>query len=443
MGRDHSPHIFIRDLRLQARVGVNPGEEGADQPIALDICVGVEDLRQAAASQRLQDTVDYVGVARTARRVVAARHYPLVETLATRIAETVLERPGAAWVRVRLHKLNCLRSASGAGVEIELHQQSPVQPTQVPLPDSESVVIVGGGVAGLATSLWCRRLGHPALVVDSSEQLGGQLHLVHGQMRDLPALEPMTGRQLASRLLRQFIDYGGRWARARLIQVQTPIEAACRLTLKPPGRPARTVQARAVVLAAGVSRRELGVPGEQALLGRGILPTAARDTSHLAGLRVVVVGGGDSACENALLLCAAGAQVTLVHRGDSLTARAQLRDAVGTGQITVMLNRAVVRFVGHDRLESVELQDPAGVLSAPPAEAALVRIGWVPNNAALPPHWLDARGFVRADEECHVVGEQRVFIAGDLMGRLAPSVATSIGSGAIAARATVQLLDGE
>jgi len=205
MGSDHRPHIFVTNLRLEARVGVNPGEQGADQPIALEIQIGLDDLALAARSERLRDTVDYVGVVRAARRVVDARHYPLVETLATCIAQAVLDRPGASWVRVRLRKLKCLRHASGAGVELELHRDPswPVAPTTSG--DEEPLVIVGGGVAGMAAALWCHSLGHPALLVDPTAQLGGQLHMVHGLMRDLPAMEPMTGAALAAHMRRQFL----------------------------------------------------------------------------------------------------------------------------------------------------------------------------------------------------------------------------------------------
>ncbi len=97
--------VFVSNLQLMARVGVNPGEQTAEQAITLDIWVGVEDMAQAARSRRLQDTLDYVEIARIARRVVQRGHTPLVETLATDIARELLLLPQAAWVRVRLRKL--------------------------------------------------------------------------------------------------------------------------------------------------------------------------------------------------------------------------------------------------------------------------------------------------------------------------------------------------
>lgn len=433
-------HIFISDLRLQARVGVNPGEQGAEQPVVIDIWVGVDSLPRAARTERLRHTVDYVGVAHTAREVVAARHYPLVESLASHIAEAVLERPGATWARVRLRKLKCLRYASGAGVEVELQREerSPPPRSDV-LERGEEAVIIGGGVAGMAAALWCARLGHPALLVDAGAQLGGQLHMVHGLMEDLPAMAPMTGLQLATRLWRQFAQHGGRWVRGRLTGIEAAADA-CHLSIELDGK-RRELAARVAILAAGVRRRELGVPGERELLGRGVLRTGAKGHAALAGRRVAVVGGGDAAYENALILAHAGAHVTLLHRGELPSTRLQFRDGVARERrIAVRPGTEVRRFVGVERLEALELETPGGVETLA-ADAALVRIGWVPNSGPLPAEWCDERGFVRAGPDGQVPGAPRAFVAGDLLGRPAPSVAASCGSAATAAAAAVALLE--
>jgi thioredoxin reductase (NADPH) len=438
-----SAQILVSELRLRARVGVNPNEQGADQPIVVDLWVGLEDVARSLKSERLKHTVDYVGVTETTRRVVAERHYPLVENLAAAIANAVLERPRATWVRVRVRKLDCLPSAAAAGVELEMRrpvaEPVPLEPEEID--GEEEVVIVGGGAAGLAAALWCRRLGHPALVVDSGHALGGQLHMVHGQMIDLPAMEPMNGLELARRLWRQFVEHRGRWLRARLVHIESSRQGPCvlELALEPDGT--RELRAQTVVLATGVRRRQLEVPGERELYGRGILATGAKGTGYLAGQPVVVVGGGDSACENALLLVRSGARVTLVHRGDALTARQQFRRLVAAEpRVAVRLSTEVLRFVGAQQLEGVELDGPAGRETLA-ARAALVRVGWIPNSEGLPAGWLDERGFVRTDGAGQVTGETRVFVAGDLQGGRAPSVATSFGSGAAAARAAAQLLD--
>ena len=447
--RIEEAHLLVRDLRLQARVGVNPGERGAEQPVVIDAWVGLEDLELTARSERLRDAVDYVSVVRAVRRVVARRHFPLVETLTHAIAHAVLDRHGVSWVRIRMRKLDCLKDASSAGVVVTL-RRDPRQPAVHPIPvdpgqltpRGEEIVIVGGGAAGLCAALWCWRLGHPALLVDPAQQLGGQLHLVHGLMRDLPALEPMTGLPLAQRLWRQFVGHQGRWLRASLVAVEPP-ELGCTFEVigADPAATRLVLRPRAMILTTGVQRRRLEIPGERRLAGRGVLPTAARDIDGLAGERVVVIGGGDSACENALLLAQAGAEVTLVHHDRNLTARDQFRRRVAQEPaITVLLDARATGLVGEEALEGVEITDARGQ-SRLPARAALVRIGWIPNSEPLPARWLEDRGYVRCDSSGRVEGETHWFAAGDLLGRISPSVATSFGSGSSAASAACLLLE--
>jgi thioredoxin reductase (NADPH) len=440
--------IFVNDLRLNARVGVNPGEEHTDQSIILDLWVGLDDLARAARTGELRDTVDYVTVARTARKVVERRHYALVETLASTIAREILLQVEASWVKVRLRKLGCLRHASAAGVEVTLGADaSEIFPGALDLDQlsaAEPIVVVGGGVAGLTAMLWCHRLGHPALLIDPAAQLGGQLHLVHGLIHDVPALSPLSGVTLARRLWLQFMRNDGRWLQASLTRLETD-QRGCTLWLqgRSPGGLSwnRSLHCQAVILTLGVRRRSLEVEGEAEFFGRGLLPTAAKEIQQLKGQPVVVVGGGDSACENALLLAEVGARVTLVHRGTRLSARAEFQQRIADhSDIGLRLNTRVRRFFGEAQLEGVEVEREA-VQHRLPAKAALIRVGWLPNSEALPPPWLTAEGFVQTDGAGRVPGEQRVFAAGDILGELSPSIATAFGSGAIAARAAVLALE--
>ena len=108
--------------------------------------------------------------------------------------------------------------------------------------------------------------------------------------------------------------------------------------------------------------------------------------------------------------------------------------------VDVRLETRVARFLCDDRLEALATRCPDGEQTLS-VDASLVRVGWVPNSEAFPTRWLDERGFVQADSEGRVRGERRVFVAGDVTGRLAPSVATAYGSAAVAVRAAVHLLE--
>lgn len=440
--------IVISELRLPARVGVNPGEQGAEQPVLADIWLETEDPERPDRSEQLADTVDYVTVARTVRKVVARRHYPLVETLAAEVARAVLGLAGVTRVGIKLQKLACMRRASSAGVEVEM-ERAESAPRPAPSDAQQvgagpvDIAVIGGGAAGLSAALWCWRLGHPALLVDSSARLGGQLHLVHGAMPDIPGLPPIPGVALVERLERQFMGHEGRWLRARL-QGLTAQGAQWRLVLAPQGDGAGQpvgIKARAAIIATGSRRRALGVPGERELLGRGLLYTAARGAEQQAGRHVLVVGGGDSACENALLLQQAGARITLVHRGAQLTAREQFAAAVGDNtQIQVIPDSSVVRFLGDQALRGALLAGATGEHELV-ADAALVRIGWQPNSEALPSEWLDSAGFVRRQGETQVAGAPGMFVTGEVGGPISSSVAAAFGGGAAAAMSAVRFLE--
>lgn len=448
---DDGAFIFVSGLRLMARVGVNPGERGAEQPVVLDIHVVPEDLEAPARSERLADTVDYVAIARTARKVVERRHYPLVETLAQEVARALLDLPGVLHVRVRLQKPRCLKRAEGAGVQVEIGRREPRRPQPISAREvrsPEALVVIGGGAAGLSSALWASRLGRPALLVEPAPRLGGQLRLVYGRMTDLPGMPAMDGEALIQRLEQQFQSHGGRWHRAALIGMRMTQDLV-HLELQGPSdssgseaAPPQMLTAQAAILCTGSRRRQLGVPGEGELQGLGLLHTAARGAEEQRGRSVVVVGGGDAACENALILARAGAHVTLVHRGIRLTARSQFRSLVSDEpDIRVRLGCRVRRFIGQGRLNAVELGDGERI----PAEAALVRIGWQPNTTALPPSLLDSRGFVRrtGPDGVQCRGQARLFVAGEITGSPSSSVATAFGSGAAAARAAVTFIEGQ
>ncbi|MCK5797872.1 MAG: NAD(P)/FAD-dependent oxidoreductase, partial [Deltaproteobacteria bacterium] len=300
----------------------------------------------------------------------------------------------------------------------------------------EDVIVVGGGVAGLAATRWCLRLGHAPLLIDPGPRLGGQLHLVHAEMTDLPALSPHAGLALARRLWRQ-LPTRTRWLETHLVRVSSDPQGLS-LAVEAADGTRAVLRARTLILAMGLRRRYLGVPGERELAGCGILQTASKEIACVAGDRVVVVGGGDGACENALKLADAGAEPVLVHRGARLSARRALRDAVVSQEIPVRFETRVRRFLGDaGRLVAVELESGERVASP----WALVRVGWVPQSASLPAAWRDDRGYVVCDAGLRVAGEARVFVAGDLRDPPAPSVASSCGDGASAAKAAIQRIE--
>ena len=441
--------IFVENLSLEAQIGIYDHEYGRNQTITLEVELDAADVSQAAASEELDDTLNYEIIAETAKRVVAQRHFPLVETLVTAIADALLALPQAQSARVRLAKQGCLENADAAGVEV-LRRNDDIGDTLRPIrlaefsasgPRAEAVVIVGGGVAGLSAALWCDHLGHRALLIDPAESLGGQLHLVHRPMRDIPGMAPVNGHILAQRLRKQFVSYGGRWLRGQVESFRGENAFQHVMLSDDTGSVSFQLKSQTMIIASGLRRRELAVPGEREFVGRGILSTGTRDLENLRGDRSVVIGGGDAACENALLLANAGQRVTLIHRSRTLSARRQFCEELGMREeITVLRETSVRQFQGRQRLEALQLDTPDGNATIA-VDNALVRIGWQPNNEWLPKTWLNERGLVRCNGNGSLKGDERIFAAGDIVAGACWSVAHAMGSGTRAAAAACALIE--
>ncbi len=302
------------------------------------------------------------------------------------------------------------------------------------------LVVVGAGPAGISAALWARSLELEVQVVDAAPSPGGQLHVVHFHPLAVPGFEHGDGPSLAAAYARQLEAAGVPWR-----------GDAAAVSLRPAAGPGRNAEvgfmgggpatARAVLIATGVRRRRLGVPGERELEGRGVSFSATRDQSSLAGLPVVVVGGGDAAFENALLLAAAGSPVDLLVR-DAVRARAEFRERVADEpRIRVLRDARVTAILGGDAVEAVRFER-AGVEAEVPTRGVVVKIGVVPNS-----EWcrdavaLDADGYVLVDGALRT-SANGVWAAGDIVRPEPPSIPVAIGQGAQAATAIRRALRG-
>jgi thioredoxin reductase (NADPH) len=292
------------------------------------------------------------------------------------------------------------------------------------LPD---LLIVGAGPAGVSAALWARSQELTARVLEAAATAGGQLHHVHFHPRDFAGVPDGDGPEIAAVLARQLADSGA--------DVRFEAEAAA---LEPSADGATVVlgsgerhAARAALVATGVRRRRLDVPGERELEGRGVSYSATKDRAAFAGRPVVVVGGGDAAYENALLLAEVGCPVTLVVRDEPI-ARPEFQARVGTMRaIAVRYHAHVTAFVGGDQLRAVRVEGGKG---SPEIEAvgAVIKVGVVPNT-----EWCrsalacDPDGYVRANERGRT-SDVRVWAAGDVTHPSPPSLAVALGSAALA-----------
>lgn len=292
------------------------------------------------------------------------------------------------------------------------------------------VLIIGAGPAGLSAARWCDELGLDTLVLEQNEEVGGQLLSVHNPIENYLGAQAANGRELRDGFVEQTKDCDfDLWTQVEIARVDLK---AKRVAL----RSGEELQAIAIMIATGLRRRKLGIPGEEEFAGRGIIDSGARDRDRVAGKDVCVIGGGDAAAENALMLAEVCPTVTLVHRGRQLSARREFAEQLQSNHcITVFKESIVRRIIGNESVEAVEIERGGAIKPFQMAvQGVIVRIGFQPNtDLFLDQIDLDEGGYVRvnATQETSV---GNVFAVGDVSNPLAPTIAGAVGAGATAAK---------
>ncbi|HKG47364.1 MAG TPA: FAD-dependent oxidoreductase [Pyrinomonadaceae bacterium] len=298
------------------------------------------------------------------------------------------------------------------------------------------VIIIGAGPAGLSTAFWCDELGLDTLVLEQAEHVGGQLHRVYNPINNYLGLKARNGEELLDRFTAE-IDTAefDLWTQTTITAVDLK---ARRISLAS----GENLQSIALVLATGVKPRELDVPGEKEFAGKGMIESGARDRDLFSGHDVCVVGGGDAAVENALLLAEVCPTVTLVHRGKKLRARHEFTEQLQAKHcITVFTESVLTRIIGDDHVVAVEIQRKQGLKPFQLAvRGVLIRIGVEPNIALVKEQLeTDENGYVVVNSQ-QETNMPMVFAVGDVSNPVAPTISSATGAGATAAKVMARRL---
>ena len=301
------------------------------------------------------------------------------------------------------------------------------------------VIIIGAGPAGLSAGLWCDELGLDTLVLEHNERVGGQLHSIHGPIGNYPGVAASNGKEFLEKFAERVNDADfDLWTE---VEIESVDLKAKKIVL----RSGEQLQTISIIVATGVSRRQLGIPGETEFAGRGIIESPTRDRAKFAGQDVCVIGGGDAAAENALLLAEVCPTVTVVHRSKSLKARREFAERLKTEHsITVFPESVVTRIMGNDEVEAVEIRRKDALKPFQMAvRGVAIRIGVEPNTEII-------QGQVDMDELGYVVVTSQqetsvanVFAIGDVSNPLSPTISAASGSGATAAKVIAARLQGK
>jgi thioredoxin reductase (NADPH) len=295
------------------------------------------------------------------------------------------------------------------------------------------LIIIGGGPAGYTAALYASRGNLEPLVFEGFEH-GGQL-MITSDVDNYPGFpDGIMGPELMEKFRAQSARFGAKLVADDVTRVEFSDD--------PIARPHRVFRgdeehlAHAVIIATGAKARQIGLPSERKLQGRGVSYCAVCDAAFFRGARVVVVGGGDSAMEEATFLAKFGDEVTVVHRRHELRASKVMQDrARANPKVAWELGYVVEEAIGEGKLEAVRIRSvETGETKDLPADGLFVAIGHDPNTALFTGLLeMDENGYLIQQPGSTATNVPGVFAAGDVADHIYRQAVTAAGSGCAAA----------
>ena len=298
------------------------------------------------------------------------------------------------------------------------------------------IVIVGGGPAGLTAAVYGLRAGKTVLVIEKNG-FGGQI-AYSPKVENIPGTIQISGAEFADKLLEQAINLGAYLEMECVTGIEKTAEGFIIHTEE-----GGDFEGKTVILALGVKHRMLGLPGEEELIGSGISFCAVCDGAFYAGQDIAMIGGGNSALQEALLLAETSKSVTVIQNLPTFTGEKRLADALmEKDNVTVHFSTIVTGYRSENgALTGLSLRSEDGREFAIDVDGAFLAVGLSPENDAFAEHAaLNQWGYFDSAEDCRTRTEG-LFVAGDCRSKRIRQVVTAASDGAIAAMAACMYLD--
>ena len=298
------------------------------------------------------------------------------------------------------------------------------------------IIIVGAGPAGLTAALYARRAEKTALLIERST-FGGQI--THSpRVENYPGFLAMSGNEFAEKLLEQVITHGAEIELDEVKSVEKSDTGYLVITEN------NAFEAKSVIIATGSRHRPLGIEREDEFVGEGISYCAVCDGAFYKGKTVAIIGGGNTALQEAVLLSETAKKVYVIQNLAFFTGEESLINNIkARANVEIILSHTVARLVGDSEIKGIVIKNELGAEREISVDGIFVAIGQIPENTPFAPLVeLDERGYIVSGEDClPKTAQNGIFVAGDCRTKSVRQVTTATADGAVAALSACRYID--
>lgn len=293
------------------------------------------------------------------------------------------------------------------------------------------IIIVGGGPAGLTAALYAGR-ANKKVVVFEAKVPGGQIVNAH-MVSNYPGIDNISGADYATNLYNQVLNLGVEVKFETVLSINDDKEVTTN---------SGTYKAKAIILATGAENRKLRIENEEKLVGKGVSYCATCDGNFYKEKIVAVVGGGNTALEDALYLSGLASKVYLIHRRDTFRGEAKLvNELEQKDNVIIIYNSNVIKINGNDKVESIVIKNIDESINEIDIDGLFIAVGQEPKNIIFKDVVdVDEKGYIVTKDDVHT-NKKGIYVAGDAREKLLKQLTTAVSDGSIAATVAIKEME--
>ena len=283
----------------------------------------------------------------------------------------------------------------------------------------KDIIIIGAGPAGMTAAIYALRANKSVLIFEA-KNYGGQL-IAANKVENYPGIENISGVDLAAQMYDQVVKLGAEFKFETVVKIDENNKVYTNNG---------EYESKAIILAIGSKNRKLNIPGEDKFLGKGLSYCATCDGNFFKNKTVAVVGGGNTALEDAIYLSSLASKVYLIHRKDEFRAEKRyITELKGKENIECIMNANITELNGSDKLESIKLDNGDTIT----IDGLFIAVGQEPNSTIFNNIIdLDEKGYIKSVDGVHT-NKDKIYVAGDARVKILRQIVTATSDGALAA----------